>query len=63
MFADQFPALFAQDPETEAIEVVKSEMEVVCQGVPVQLETPVYWLQLNMCYPDGFLYISFHFNR
>jgi uncharacterized Zn-finger protein len=60
---DQFPVLFNQDMDTEAIEVTKPNMSVVCQGVRVQLDTPVYWLQMNMCYPDGFLYLSFHFNQ
>jgi hypothetical protein len=60
---DQFPALFSQNIDNEQIEVSKPEMSVVCQGVPVQLDTPVYWLQMNMSYPDGFLYLSFHFKK
>ena len=44
VFMEQFPALFGQDLETEVIETTKPEMEVVCQGVQVQLETPIYWL-------------------
>jgi len=41
---DQFPALFSQSIDNEQIEVSKSDMTVVCQGVQIQLDTPIYWL-------------------
>ena len=36
-------------------------MEIVSQGVAVDLNTQLYWMQMNLCYPDGFVYLSFHF--
>jgi hypothetical protein len=49
--------------DDESIEVFKPEMEVLTQGLPINLKTPVYWMQLNLCYPDGFLYLSFNFKK
>ena len=47
--------------DDESIEVIKENMEVLSHGLPVDLTTPMYWMQLNLCYPDGFCYLSFHF--
>jgi hypothetical protein len=38
-------------------------MEVLTHGVKVDLNTSVYWMQLNLSYPDGFIYLSFHFMK
>jgi len=38
-------------------------MEILTQGVPVDMNTQLYWMQMNMCYPDGFVYLSFHFRK
>jgi Autophagy protein Apg5 len=58
---NQFPALFTQNMDDGKIEPSRPEMEVLSQGVPVDLSSCVYWLQLNLSYPDGFMYLSFHF--
>lgn len=34
--------------------------ELVVQGVEAELNTPMYWMQLNMSYLDNFLYLSIH---
>ena len=44
------------------IEPVNPRMEVLTQGIAVDLNTQAYWMQMNLCYPDGFVYLSFHFN-
>jgi hypothetical protein len=50
--------------ETDKIELLSPEhMQVVSHGVPVNLVTPVYWAQLNLSYPDGFIYLSFNFSK
>lgn len=50
--------------DTELVEVVNPEqMQVLTHGVPVNLLTPVYWAQLNLSYPDGFIYLSFNFSK
>ena len=33
-------------------------MEIVSQGVAVDLNTQLYWMQMNLCYPDGFVATS-----
>ena len=63
--AEAFPRLFEMTAtETGDLECVKlrPNLEVVIQGVEADMNTPLYWLQLNMSYLDNFLYISFHFN-
>ena len=34
--------------------------ELVIQGVEADLNTPMYWAQLNLSYLDNFLYVSIH---
>ena len=62
---ESFPNLFDEmlndDGTGLYVEATDEKMEVISQGVPVDLNTQLYWMQMNLCYPDGFLYISFHF--
>ena len=62
---ESFPNLFEDmindDGTGTYIEASDENMEVISQGVPVDLNTQLYWMQMNLCYPDGFMYISFHF--
>ena len=64
---ESFPALFDEmlnDAGTGTyVEVINPKMEVLTQGVPIDLNTQLYWMQMNLCYPDGFLYISFHYMK
>jgi len=64
ILVDTFPRLFeAQLSETGNIEIVKTrDFDVVVQGVEADLNTPLYWMQLNLSYLDNFLYISIHIN-
>ena len=34
--------------------------DIICHGLSIDLNTPLYWLQLNMGYLDNFIYLSFH---
>ena len=66
MLSESFPNLF-EDSLNDAgdgttIEPVNPRMEVLTQGIAVDLNTQAYWMQMNLCYPDGFVYLSFHFN-
>ena len=45
------------------IEASNPTMEVLTHGVKVDLSTSMYWMQLNLSYPDGFVYLSFHFKK
>jgi hypothetical protein len=38
-------------------------LEVLTHGVKVDLNTSIYWMQLNLSYPDGFIYLSFYFKK
>lgn len=58
---DAFPALFSQNIDDESILISKPELQVLTHGVPLNLRTAVYWMQLNLSYPDGFVYLSFNF--
>ena len=63
---DSFPKLFEEaigDDGNEVVEMCDPKMELLTQGVPIDLKTQLYWMQMNLCYPDGFLYISFHFRN
>lgn len=46
-----------------AIAPTNPNMEVLTHGVKVDLNTSMYWMQLNLSYPDGFIYLSFHFKK
>lgn len=63
MLADTFPRLFESVlSDNGDLEIQKRrDMEIVVQGVEADLNTPLYWMQLNMGYMDNFLYISLHF--
>ena len=65
LLSDSFPNLFMETLSDEGdettIECAQSNMEVVSHGVAVDLNTQMYWMQMNMCYPDGFIYLSFHY--
>ena len=64
---ESFPALFTHelDEDTYETKVQKSNqrMEVLLHGVELDPNTNAYWLQLNMAYLDGFVYLSFHFKQ
>ena len=67
VLVESFPALFDEtlndDADGCSIEVKNPKMEVLTHGVAVDLNTQLYWMQMNMCYPDGFIYLSFHFKK
>ena len=50
-----FPRLFA---ESNGHILKAKDFDIVCHGLKVDLETPLYWLQLNMSYLDNFVYLS-----
>ena len=58
-----FPRLFETElGDNGEIEISKKrKFEVVVQGVEADMNTPMYWMQLNMSYLDNFLYICLHF--
>lgn len=63
---ESFPKLFVHDmgeDDEMVITPVNPLMEVLTHGVKVDLNTSVYWMQLNLSYPDGFIYLSFHFMK
>lgn len=64
MLCNNFPRIFEQSlGDSGDIEITRAHpCEVIVQGVLVDLNTPLYWLQINMSYLDNFLYISLHFN-
>lgn len=64
ILVETFPRLFeTQIADSGDLEIIKKKpFEVIIQGVEADLNTPFYWLQLNMSYLDNFLYICFHFN-
>ena len=65
LLIDSFPKLFdetiQEDSATLVVEPTNPNMEVLTQGVKVDMSTQVYWMQMNLSYPDGFVYLSFHF--
>lgn len=63
---DAFPKLFTHDMDDNdemVITPTNPNMEVLTHGVKVDLNTTMYWMQLNLSYPDGFVYLSFHFKK
>lgn len=63
---DSFPKLFTHEMDDDGEMVITTSnpnMEVLTHGVKVDLSTTVYWMQLNLSYPDGFIYLSFHFKK
>lgn len=56
--AKSFPNLFKTE-EAAQIKQLK-HFDIICHGLKVDLQTPLYWLQLNMSYLDNFVYLSFH---
>jgi len=64
---DAFPDLFINGMDEDTMEQTvelqtdKRQFEVLIHGVPLDLATKVYWLQINLSYPDNFAYICFHF--
>jgi hypothetical protein len=61
---EAFPKLFVHDMGEDDEMVVapaNPAMEVLTHGVKVDMNTSVYWMQLNLSYPDGFIYLSFHY--
>ena len=58
--ARAFPNLFT----VKDGKVVKAKkFDLICQGVKIALDTPLYWLQLNFSHLDNFLYLSLHVNN
>lgn len=47
-------------PDMAHIVKKKKRFDIVCHGLKIDLNTPIYWLQLNMGYLDNFVYLSFH---
>lgn len=63
---ESFPKLFCHEMDDNGdmvIEASNPNMEVLTHGVKVDLNTSMYWMQLNLSYPDGFVYLSFHFRK
>lgn len=54
-----FPNLFEWDFESEQA-VCRKKMQIISHGMIIDLNTPMYWLQLNLSYLDNFVYLSFH---
>ena len=54
-----FPTLFEYDLDDEKNKP-KKKFIVISHGLIIDLNTPMYWLQLNMSYLDNFVYLSFH---
>lgn len=67
VLSESFPNLFEEvmndDCEGCSIEPTNPKMEVLTHGVAVDMNTQLYWMQMNLCYPDGFIYLSFHFKK
>lgn len=63
MLLQTFPRLFEEVlGDNGELEITKKRpFEIIVQGVEADLNTPLYWLQLNMSYLDNFLYVCFHF--
>lgn len=64
LLSSSFPNLFElQRSDSSLVDdtyIVKKEMQIICHGLKIDLDTPMYWLQLNMSYLDNFLYLSLH---
>lgn len=63
---DSFPKLFLHEMSEDdemVIAPANPGLEVLTHGVKVDLNTSIYWMQLNLSYPDGFIYLSFHFKK
>lgn len=60
-FPNLFDEILDDDGLGTSVEPCNPKMEVVSHGVAVEMTTQVYWMQMNLCYPDGFIYLSFHF--
>lgn len=59
---ETFPRLFEKVMNDQGdLEIQKlRNFELVVQGVEADLNTPMYWMQLNLSYLDNFLYLSIH---
>ena len=65
MLEKAFPALFEQElnEETGDLVTIKTKpFDIICHGVIIDMNTPLYWMQLNLGYLDNFIYLSFHIN-
>ena len=64
---DKFPRLFTNALDEDTLESTvelnteNRQFEILVHGVPLDLQTKLYWMQLNLAYPDNFVYICFHF--
>lgn len=63
VLVETFPRLFESVLNDNGdLEIQKKcNFEIIVQGVDADMNTPLYWMQLNMSYLDNFLYICFHF--
>ena len=63
VLVETFPRLFESVLNDNGdLEIQKKRnFEIIVQGVDADMNTPLYWMQLNMSYLDNFLYICFHF--
>lgn len=50
------PQLLEKDPNTAEI-TKKRPCKILLHGIECALDTPLYWLHLNMAYIDNFIYI------
>ena len=59
---EAFPRLFEKQLNDDGeIEIIKKrDIDIVVQGVEVDMKTPLYWMQLNLSNLDNFLYVCFH---
>lgn len=61
VFIKVFPSLFVLEVDGENTQIrATKQFDIVCHGLKIDLNTPLYWLQLNMSYLDNFVYLSFH---
>lgn len=57
LLSQALPRIFEQE---NGKTVAKRKISVLSHGLKIELETPLYWLQLNMGYLDNFVYLSLH---
>lgn len=63
LLSETFPRLFetALNDNGELEIRKKRDFELLIHGVEVDMNTPIYWMQMNMAYLDNFIYLSMHF--
>ena len=51
---------YQEADESQQVIKKKKRFDIICHGLKIDMNTPLYWLQLNMGYLDNFVYLSFH---